>query len=76
MVQNQDKDLYTQCVDFKNSPYHVFGIHTNCKSYFCTKISCNLNNFTPKESIEATTKYVQQCLKPLVHKKSASASHK
>lgn len=51
--------------DIKNTPFHIFGDHSNCSSYFCsTKSSINM---IPKMKDSKILAEIQQHLKRLIY---------
>ncbi|GLG94855.1 Uncharacterized protein GBIM_01954 [Gryllus bimaculatus] len=61
----EEGDVNSLKEDLKNGTLHVFGIHTFCKPYFCTKIGESID--LPKEEKEICDK-ARFLLQPLVLK--------
>jgi hypothetical protein len=62
---NNGKNPVNLTEDLRNGPYHVLGIHKNCKNYFCTLPSDE--GVLEGNTLQAFN-YIQECLKPVVRK--------
>ncbi|KAF2879897.1 hypothetical protein ILUMI_26266 [Ignelater luminosus] len=59
--------------DLRNRPFHVSGVHENCKSYFCkTKVNKGSLDNNRLQALH----YVQKCLKPVLRKAHQLISNK
>ncbi|XP_063931863.1 uncharacterized protein LOC135143855 [Zophobas morio] len=61
--ENQNPEILKE--DLRNGPAHVFGIHKNCKNYFCHS---DKSEKVLTDNELAAYNYVHECLKPLLRK--------
>ncbi|KAF2879380.1 hypothetical protein ILUMI_26793 [Ignelater luminosus] len=70
-----EKNLLSLREDLRNEPFHVFGVHENCKSYFCFANDGSLNGHE-KGGKKNPTKWLNQTKKTVSTRKCLFGTNK